>query len=98
MTALEFEQAHQPRNDGRIIVSLAKLAASAATGTVSALRRWHKQRLDRAAFLSLLGKEEWVYRDLGISRGDVEWASHLPLNVNAARELEKIRDRGLRNW
>jgi len=98
MTSLEFERAHQPRNDGSLIVSLAGLAASAARGSVSALGRWHKQRRDRAAFMNLLGKEEWVYRDLGIHRGDVEWASRLPMNVNAALELEKMRDRSLRNW
>ena len=98
MTSLEFERAHQPRNDGSLIVSLAGLAASAARASVSALGRWHKQRRDRAAFMNLLGKEEWVYRDLGIHRGDVEWASRLPMHVNAALELEKMRDRSLRNW
>ena len=98
MTALEFEQAHQPRNDGSLIVAVARLAISAAGRTVSAVGRWHKQRRDRAAFLTLLGKDEWVYRDLGIHRGDVEWASQLPMNVNAALELEKMRNRNLRNW
>ncbi|MAZ14897.1 hypothetical protein [Oricola sp.] len=98
MTSLEFEQAHQPRNDGSLIVSLAGLAISAAKASVSGLGRWHKQRRDRAAFQTLLGKDEWVYRDLGIHRGDVEWASRLPMNVNAALELEKMRNRSLRNW
>jgi len=98
MTSLEFEQAHQPRNDGSLIVSLARLLASAARVTISAIGRWHKQRRDRAAFQTLLGKDEWVYRDLGIHRGDVQWASRLPMNVNAALELEKLRDRNLRNW
>ena len=98
MTSLEFEQAHQPRNDGSLIVSLAGLAISAAKASVSALVRWQRQRRDRAAFMALLGKEDWVYRDLGVHRGDVEWASRLPMNVNAALELEKMRNRSLRNW
>ena len=98
MTALEFEKAHQPRKDGSLAVALAKLAVSAAGRTISALGRWHKQRRDRAAFMALLGKEDWVYRDLGIHRGDVEWASRLPMHVNAALELEKMRNRSLRNW
>lgn len=97
MTTIEFEQAHQPRNDGSIILTLAKLAASAAGGTVSALLRWHRQRRDRAAFMTLAGKDDWVYRDLGIHRGDVEWASRLPMHVNAAKELEKLRTRGAGN-
>lgn len=98
MTSLEFEQAHQPRNDGSLIVSLAGLAITAAKASVSALGRWHKQRRDRAAFRALLGKEDWVYRDLGVHRGDVEWASRLPMHVNAALELDKKRNRSVRNW
>lgn len=52
-----------------------------------------RQRLDRQAFLNLLGREDWVYRDMGISKADVEWASRLPLHMNAARELDRLRDR-----
>lgn len=98
MTTIEFEQAHQPRNDGSIISTLAGIAAATATGTFSALRRWNKQRRDRAAFMTLVGKEEWVYRDLGISRGDVEWAARQPMHVNAAKELEEIRMQSRRGW
>ena len=54
MTSLEFEQAHQPRNDGSLIVSLAGLAISAAKASVSGLGRWHKQRRDRAGLLHQL--------------------------------------------
>lgn len=52
-----------------------------------------RQRLDRQAYRALLGKEDWVYRDMGVSRADVEWAAGLPLHVNAARELERVRAR-----
>ena len=55
--------------------------------------RHRQQRIDRDAFLALLGKEGWVYRDMGVSRADVEWAARLPLHVNAGRELEKLRAR-----
>ena len=98
MTTIEFEQAHQPRNDGSIISTIAALIAAAATGTVSALRRRQKQRRDRAAFQALIGKEEWIYRDLGISRGDVEWAARLPMHVNAAQELERVRTQSRQSW
>lgn len=50
-----------------------------------------QQKLDRRAFLALRGKEDWVYRDMGFHRGDVEHLARQPLHINAARELEKIR-------
>lgn len=52
-----------------------------------------RQRLDRAAYRALLGKEEWVYEDMGVTRADVEWAARLPLHVNAARELDRLSSR-----
>lgn len=94
MTTIHYERAQGTRP----LHAVADFIASAAYGLVGAVRLWHKQRRDRAAFRSLLGKDEWVFRDLGIHRGDVEWASRLPMDVNAARELEKLRDRNLRNW
>lgn len=55
-----------------------------------------QQKIDRKAFLNLVGKEDWIYDDMGVHRGDVEWAATLPLNINAAKELEKIRGRNSR--
>jgi len=52
-----------------------------------------RQRLDRQAYRALLGKEDWVYKDMGVSRADVEWAARLPLHMNAARELERLSSR-----
>jgi hypothetical protein len=60
-----------------------------------AIGTWNRRRADRAAFMNLLEKEEWVYRDMGIHRGDVEWAARLPLHINASRELEKLRARNM---
>ena len=68
------------------------IAASGRNWLARYLRR-RQQRIDRDAFLSLLGKEGWVYRDMGVSRANVEWAARLPLHVNAGRELEKLRAR-----
>ncbi|MEM0898821.1 MAG: hypothetical protein AAGI92_02590 [Pseudomonadota bacterium] len=50
-----------------------------------------KQWEDRQAFKNLLGKEDWVYRDMGIHRGDVEFLANEPLDVNASAELERMR-------
>ena len=75
-----------------------RLADLAITGfdrlRASAAER-RRRRLDRQAFLVLLGKEDWVYRDMGISRADVEWAARLPPHINAARELDRLRDRSV---
>lgn len=93
MTTVDlFNRAHATdttRNAGRMIL---RLATSGATAVLRAAVRWHRQRQDRAAFNTLLGAEDWVYEDLGVHRGDVVWASRLPLHVNAARELEKVRE------
>ena len=87
----EVEVVQQPRTlaaltrrFGRWLANQQKLAAT---------RR--QQRQDREAFLNLLGREEWVYHDMGISKADAEWASRLPLHINAARELEAIRRRNV---
>ncbi len=52
----------------------------------------NQQWQNRQAFKNLLGKEDWVYRDMGISKADVEWAAKLPLQINAAQELQKVRE------
>ncbi|QKV19736.1 hypothetical protein [Oricola thermophila] len=70
-----------------------RVIARTAMRFVRAINAWHVRRRDRAAFMNLLDKEEWVYEDMGIGRADVEWAARLPLHVNASLELEKLRAR-----
>lgn len=48
-----------------------------------------QQRQDRGAFQHLLALDPHILKDIGVSRGDVIWANNLPLEVNAARALEK---------
>jgi uncharacterized protein YjiS (DUF1127 family) len=43
----------------------------------------------RKAVTSLLDLEDHMLSDAGISRGDVVWAAHLPLSINAAFALEE---------
>lgn len=66
-------------------------------GRLSAAFVWlyerHKRRASREHFRDLCGREEWIYRDLGVSRADVEWAARLPLHVDAGCEIDRIRDR-----
>lgn len=59
------------------------------------LRR-RQERVDRAAFNNLLSLDDGLLKDIGVSRGDVRWASNLPLSVNAAIELEIVAKRARR--
>jgi uncharacterized protein YjiS (DUF1127 family) len=43
----------------------------------------------RRAVRELLKLEDHILHDAGTLRGDVEWAAHLPLSVNAALALEE---------
>ena len=43
----------------------------------------------RRAVRKLLSMDDFMLRDTGTSRGDVEWAAGLPLTVNAAFALEE---------
>lgn len=92
MTSLEFHSS-QRRARSLLTAALTQAAVRWTHRAIHAVIEWRRQRRDRAAFLHLIGKEDWVYRDMGIHRGDVEWASRLPLHVNAAQELEKLRAR-----
>ncbi len=55
-----------------------------------AAKRRRQARIDRDAFRTMLGLEEHMLRDIGVTRGDVVWASRLPLSVNAAEELRRL--------
>jgi uncharacterized protein YjiS (DUF1127 family) len=50
----------------------------------------------RKSVRSLLKLEDHVLHDAGTLRGDVEWAAHLPLSINAALALEERTRTGLR--
>jgi uncharacterized protein YjiS (DUF1127 family) len=50
-----------------------------------AFENWQARRAVR----SLLKLEDHVLHDAGTIRGDVEWASHLPLSINAALALDE---------
>jgi uncharacterized protein YjiS (DUF1127 family) len=58
-----------------------------------AYENWQARRSVR----SLLKLDDHALHDAGTSRNDVEWASHLPLSINAALALEeRTRRSGLR--
>lgn len=53
-------------------------------------RKANRERRD--AFKNLLRADAKLLHDIGLTRDDVLWASNLPLHINAAEELQKIRD------
>jgi uncharacterized protein YjiS (DUF1127 family) len=51
----------------------------------------------RRAVRSLLKLDDRALHDAGTLRGEVEWAAHLPLSINAALALEeRTRKSGMR--
>ena len=91
MAHLDYSQDFE---DGRV-AALVSTSMSVARDWLNARQaRWARharQREDREAFRTLLGKEHWVFADMGINRADVEALAREPLHVNAARELETLR-------
>lgn len=55
------------------------------------MRRQNKR--ERVALKELSALDDSLLKDIGISRGDVNWASKLPSSVNASVELEIIARR-----
>jgi uncharacterized protein YjiS (DUF1127 family) len=60
-------------------------AAGAASLLFRVIRNWRARR----AVSRLDSFDEYMLRDIGVTRGDVRWASGLPLTVNAAIALEE---------
>jgi uncharacterized protein YjiS (DUF1127 family) len=48
----------------------------------------------RQSLRELEEAEDWLLKDIGITRNDVSWALSLPLSVNGAEELRKRIYRG----
>ncbi|MEM7255946.1 MAG: DUF1127 domain-containing protein [Pseudomonadota bacterium] len=49
-----------------------------------------QRRAGRRAIVHLQSLNDATLRDIGVHRGDVEWASHLPKSVDATAELELL--------
>lgn len=69
----------QARPTGHAIHAL----ASSLADRIGRIRR-------RRKFKSLLDLDERMLDDIGVTRDEVEYASGLPLSVNAATELRRI--------
>ena len=58
-------------------------------GAVSFIRRLLRNWQARRRVVNLSSFDDHMLRDIGVSRGEVEWAAGLPLTVNAALALEE---------
>lgn len=80
---------HRPSSrTGLVLQGFVTSLGTAVSSIVNAIRASRQRRLDRAAVQYMLGLEDYMLRDIGLTRADVEWANQLPLSVNAATELE----------
>jgi len=64
-----------------------------ATGSASFLFRLAQNWFARRSVAELDRLDDYLLRDIGVTRDDVRWASHLPLTMNAAAELENRASR-----
>lgn len=58
-------------------------------GAVSLVRRLLRNWKARRRIVNLGSFDDHMLRDIGVSRGEIEWAAGLPLTVNAALALEE---------
>ena len=58
-------------------------------GIVSLLRRVTRNWRAKRRIVALASFDDYMLRDIGITRDEVEWAAGLPLTVNAAVALEE---------
>lgn len=59
-----------------------------AAGASSWISRFIRNWMARRAIARLDQHDDFMLRDIGITRGDLHWAASLPLSENAALALE----------
>ena len=69
--------------------ALNRAAAAESAGSLSLLWGFIRNWRARRSVARLDALDEHLLRDIGVTRSDIEWASGLPLTVNAALELEE---------
>lgn len=73
--------------------ALSRARAAEATGSLSLLWSFIRNWRARRAVARLDELDEFLLRDIGVTREEVNWAVGLPLSVNAALELEERANR-----
>lgn len=99
MSDISHHQAYEDVRSSVIASMRTRLSAlqRAVSDIVSGLKtdyaRFHQLRTDRDAFLNLLTLDDRQLDDIGVTRDEVIWASELPLDRNAALELDALKKR-----
>jgi uncharacterized protein YjiS (DUF1127 family) len=65
------------------------VASTQATGIAAAVARFVRNWKARRAVARLQDFDDYMLRDIGVTRLDVRWAADLPLTINAALALEE---------
>jgi len=64
---------------------------------IETISRWsahrRQRRLNRQTVTQLTSLDDATLKDIGLSRGDVKWAGHLPDSISSAAELDIIARR-----
>ena len=58
-------------------------------GVISFIRRVLRNWQARRRIVNLSNYDDFMLRDIGVTRDEVQWAAGLPLTVNAALALEE---------
>jgi uncharacterized protein YjiS (DUF1127 family) len=69
--------------------ALSRAQSADATGSASILWRMIGNWRARRSVSRLHNLDDFLLRDIGLSREDLHWASGLPLTINAALALEE---------
>ncbi|MFN4142212.1 DUF1127 domain-containing protein [Aestuariivirga sp.] len=69
--------------------ALSRAISAEATGALSLLWRFLSNWRARRAVARLDTLDDFLLRDIGVTREELRWASGLPLSVNAALALEE---------
>jgi uncharacterized protein YjiS (DUF1127 family) len=64
-------------------------ASMEAAGAMSLVARFIRNWRAKRAVARLDAYDDFILRDIGVTRSDVRWAAGLPLTVNAALALEE---------
>ena len=70
-------------------INHARGASVETTGIAAAIARVVRNWKARRAVTRLQDFDDYMLRDIGVTRLDVRWAADLPLTINAAMALEE---------
>ncbi len=69
--------------------ALSRAASAEATGGLASFNGLLRNWMTRRAVGRLDRLDDYLLRDIGVTREEVQWAAGLPLSINAALALEE---------